>query len=136
MAYVFPAGSSATLANTDSTASITLSVTSIGGVSRSIAMADVTTLTDTTLVKLPARIDPGQVTVECYLDDTVTATNHLTIIRARVTNKTLSLLSVNLPGTNIDTLCVYTGYVMSTTDPTVALGDDVLKFSFNMQITA
>ena len=136
MAFVFPAGSSATLANTDTTASITLSVTSIGGVSRSIAMADITTLTDTTLVKLPSRIDPGQVTVECYLDDTATATNHLTIIKARVTNKTLSLLSVNLPGTNIDTLCVYTGYVMSTTDPTVALGDDVLKFSFNMQITA
>ena len=136
MAFVFPAGSSATLANTDTTASITLSVTSIGGVSRSIAMADITTLTDTTLVKLPSRIDPGQVTVECYLDDTATATNHLTIIKARVTNKTLSLLSVNLPGTNIDTLCVYTGYVMSTTDPTVALGDDVLKFSFTMQITA
>ena len=136
MAYVFPAGSSATLANTDTTASITLSVTSIGGVSRSIAMADISALTDTTLVKLPARIDPGQVTVECYLDDTATATNHLTIIRARCTNKTLSLLSVDLPGANIDTLCVYTGYVMSTTDPTVALGDDVLKFSFNMQITA
>ena len=64
MAYVFPAGSSATLANTDTTASITLSVTSIGGVSRSIAMADISALTDTTLVKLPARIDPGQVTVD------------------------------------------------------------------------
>ncbi len=44
MAFVFPAGSSATLANTDTTASITLSVTSIGGVSRSIAMADISAL--------------------------------------------------------------------------------------------
>ena len=45
MAFVFPAGSSATLANTGTTASITLSVTSIGGVSRSIAMADISALT-------------------------------------------------------------------------------------------
>jgi hypothetical protein len=115
---------------------MTLFPTSMGGVSRSIAMADVTALSDTVLVKLPARIDPGQVTVECYLTDTVTATNELTVVRTRLSAKTATVLNINLPGANIDDLIDYTGYVMSIGDPTVALGDDVLKFSFTMQITA
>jgi hypothetical protein len=46
------------------------------------------------------------------------------------------VLNINLPGSTIDDLIDYTGYVMSIADPTVALGDDVLKFSFTMQITA
>ena len=136
MAFVFPAGTSAVLTDVGGGNSMTLFPTSMGGVSRSIAMAYVTALSDTVLVKLPSRIDPGQVTVECYLTDTVTATNELTVIRTRLSAKTASVLNINLPGANIDDLIDYTGYVMSIGDPTVALGDDVLKFSFTMQITA
>jgi len=136
MAFVFPAGTSAVLTDVGGGNSMALFPTSMGGVSRSIAMADVTALTDTVLVKLPSRIDPGQITVECYLTDTVTASNELTVIRTRQTTKIATVLNINLPGANIDDLIDYTGYVMSISDPTVALGDDVLKFSFTMQITA
>jgi len=136
MAFVFPAGTSAVLTDVGGGNSMTLFPTSMGGVSRSIAMADVTALSDTVLVKLPSRIDPGQVTVECYLTDTATVTNEVTVIRARLSSKTATVLNINLPGANIDDLIDYTGYVMSIADPTVALGDDVLKFSFTMQITA
>jgi hypothetical protein len=136
MAFVLPAGVSATLTDVGGANSITLNVVSITGATQSMAMAEVTALSDTTLKRLPSRLDPGTVSFECYLDDTATASNHLTTIKTRQTAKTATVLNLDFPGTTIDAIMDYTGYVMEVTDPTIALGDDVLRFTVTMQITS
>lgn len=136
MAYVLPAGVSATLTDVGGGNSISLNVVSITGATQSMAMAETTALSATTLTRVPSRLDPGTVQFECYLDDTATATNALTVIKARQTSKTATVLNLDFPGTTIDAIMDYTGYVMEVTDPQIALGDDVLRFSVTMQITA
>jgi len=136
MAYILPSGTTATLTDVGGASSITLNVTSITGATRSQAMAEITGLADSVLKRIPARIDPGTVSFECYLDDTATATNHLTVIKARQTAKTQTVLNLDLPGSTIDDLLDYTGYIMEVTDPTIALGDDVLRFTVTMQVSA
>lgn len=136
MAFVLSNPTTATLTDVGGGNPITLNVTSITGATQSQAMAEITALSDSVLKRIPARIDPGTVSFECYLDDTATATNHLTIIKARQTNKTQTVLNVDLPGSTIDNLCDYTGYIMEVTDPQIALGDDVLRFTVTMQVSA
>lgn len=136
MPYVLPAGTTAALTDVGGANSITLNVVSITGATQSMAMAEITALSDTVLKRLPSRLDPGQVQFECLLDDTATATNHLTVIKARQTSKTLSVLNLDFPGSTIDAIMDYTGYIMEVTDPQIALGDEILRFSVTMQITA
>lgn len=136
MAYVLPAGVSATLTDVGGANSITLNVVSITGATQSMAMAETTALSATTLTRVPSRLDPGTVSFECYLDDTATASNHLTTIKTRQTAKTATVLNLDFPGTTIDAIMDYTGYIMEVTDPQIALGDDVLRFTVTMQITA
>jgi hypothetical protein len=136
MPYVLPAGVSATLTDVGGANSITLNVTSITGATQSMAMAEITLLSESTLKRIPSRLDPGTVQFECYLDDTATVSNHLTTIKTRQTAKTATVLNLDFPGTTIDAIMDYTGYIMEVTDPQIALGDDVLRFSVTMQVTA
>lgn len=136
MAFVLPAGVSAVLTDVGGANSNSLNVVSITGATQSTAMAEVTALSDTTLKRIPSRLDPGTVSFECLLDDTATATNVLTVIKTRQTSKTMTVLNLDFPGTTIDAIMDYTGYISEVTDPTIALGDDVLRFTVTMQITS
>jgi hypothetical protein len=143
MAVVLPLGTTATLTPATGTA-ITLNAISITGATRSVAMADITALSDYTLKRLPSRVDPGTVSFELYLDDTATASNHLktikdwqaTISAGPVIGYNSVTLALNFPGTNIDGLISYQGYISEVTDPTVGAGDDALRFTVTMQVTA
>ena len=142
MAVVLPLGTTVTLTPATGTA-ITLNALSVTGTTRSVAMADVTALSDYILKKLPSRVDPGTVQFEVYLDDTATATNSLKVLRdwqATVTGSSIGYnsvtLSINFPGSNIDALVSYQGYIMEVTEPSVAVGDEALRFSVTIQVTA
>jgi hypothetical protein len=136
MAYVLPAGSSATFTYTGTGSPLTLNAVSIGGATKSTAMAETTLLSATTLTRVPSRLDPGTVTFECLLDDTATASNALTYLKACQTGKTSIAVAVAFPGTTIDDLLAYAGYISEVTDPTIALGDDILRFNVTLQVTA
>ena len=142
MAVVLPLGTTVTLTPATGTA-ITLNALSVTGTTRSVAMADVTALSDYILKKLPSRVDPGTVQFEVYLDDTATATNSLKTLRdwqATVTGSSIGYnsvtLSINFPGSTIDALVTYQGYIMEVTEPSVAVGDEALRFSVTIQVTA
>ncbi len=136
MAYVLPAGSTMTATYTGTGSPLTLNVTSITGATKSMAMAETTLLSGTSLTRIPSRLDPGTVQFECYLDDTATASNHLTYLKTCQTGKTSVVLAVGLAGTTVDDLLAWTGYISEVTDPQIALGDDVLRFSVTLQVTA
>ena len=142
MAVVLPLGTTVTLTPATGTA-ITLNALSVTGSTRSVAMADVTALSDYILKKLPSRVDPGTVQFEVYLDDTATATNSLKTLRdwqATVTGSSIGYnsvtLSINFPGSTIDALVTYQGYIMEVTEPSVSVGDEALRFSVTIQVTA
>lgn len=142
MAVVLPLGTTVTLTPATGVA-ITLNALSVTGTTRSVAMADVTALSDYILKKLPSRVDPGTVQFEVYLDDTATATNSLKTLRdwqATVTGSSIGYnsvtLSINFPGSTIDALVSYQGYIMEVTEPSVAVGDEALRFSVTIQVTA
>lgn len=136
MAYVLPAGSSAVFTYTGTGSPLTLNVVSIGGATKSTAMAETTLLSATTLTRVPSRIDPGTVTFECLLDDTATATNALTYLKTCQTGNKAITVAIGLAGTTVDDLFSYAGYISEITDPTIALGDDVLRFNVTLQVTA
>jgi hypothetical protein len=122
---------------------ITLNALSVTGTTRSVAMADVTALSDYILKKLPSRVDPGTVQFEVYLDDTATASNTLKTLRdwqATVTGSSIGYnsvtLSINFPGSTIDALVSYQGYIMEVTEPSVSVGDEALRFSVTIQVTS
>lgn len=142
MAVVLPLGTTVTLTPATGTA-ITLNALSVTGTTRSVAMADITALSDYILKKLPSRVDPGTVQFEVYLDDTATASNSLKTLRdwqATVTGSSIGYnsvtLSINFPGSTIDALVSYQGYIMEVTEPSVAVGDEALRFSVTIQVTA
>jgi len=142
MAVVLPLGTTVTLTPATGTA-ITLNALSVTGTTRSVAMADVTALSDYILKKLPSRVDPGTVQFEVYLDDTATATNHLKTLRdwqATVTGSSIGYnsvtLSINFPGSTIDALVSYQGYISEVTEPSVSVGDEALRFSVTIQVTS
>jgi hypothetical protein len=136
MAYVLPAGSTMTATYTGTGSPITLNVVSITGATKSMAMAETTLLSGTSLTRIPSRVDPGTVQFECYLDDTATASNYLTYLKTCQTDKKSVALAVGLAGTTVDDLLAWTGYISEVTDPQIALGDDVLRFSVTLQVTA
>ena len=142
MAVVLPLGTTVTLTPATGTA-ITLNALSVTGTTRSVAMADVTALSDYILKKLPSRVDPGTVQFEVYLDDTATASNTLKTLRdwqATVTGSSIGYnsvtLSINFPGSTIDALVSYQGYIMEVTEPSVSVGDEALRFSVTIQVTS
>ena len=136
MAYVLPAGSTMTATYTGTGSPITLNLTSITGATKSTAMAEITLLSESTLKRIPSRLDPGTVQFECYLDDTASASNHITYLKTCQTDKKSVVLAVGFPGTTVDDLLAWTGYISEVTDPQIALGDDVLRFSVTLQVTA
>lgn len=136
MAYVLPAGSTLVATYSGTGSPLTVNVVSITGATKSSAMAETTLLSDTSLKRIPSRIDPGTVQFECYLDDTASASNHLTYLKTCQTGKTSVALAVGLAGTTVDDLLAWSGYISEVTDPQIALGDDVLRFSVTLQVTA
>ena len=144
MAKVLAIGATATIATvtisgsteTTGTPVALANLISVGPNSATIATSDQTGLADSTLVKYPARIDPGTVQLEFFLDDTGTSTNQLTLFRARLTGKTKSVIAVDFTGTAIDTLITYTGYITDVTTPNVAAGDDTLKYQVTLTISS
>ena len=142
MAVVLPLGTTVTLTPATGTA-ITLNALSVTGTTRSVAMADITALSDYILKKLPSRVDPGTVQFEVYLDDTATASNTLKTLRdwqATVTGSSIGYnsvtLSINFPGSTIDALVSYQGFIMEVTEPSVSVGDEALRFSVTIQVTS
>lgn len=144
MAKVLAIGATATIATvtisgvteTTGTPIPLVNLISVGPNSATIATSDQTGLGDSTLVKYPARIDPGTVQLEFFLDDTATSTNQLTLFRARLTGKTKSVVAVDFTGTAIDTLITYTGYITDVTSPNIAAGDDTLKYQVTLTISS
>ena len=144
MAKVLAIGATATIATvtisgsteTTGTPVALVNLISVGPISATIATFDQTGLADSTLVKYPARIDPGTVQLEFFLDDTGTSTNQLTLFRARLTGKTKSVVAVDFTGTTIDTLITYTGYITDVTSPNIAAGDDTLKYQVTLTISS
>lgn len=144
MPKVLAAGAAASIASitlvsgietTGASSSLT-NLVSIGSNSSTVATSDQTGLADTTLVKYPARIDPGNVQFEFFLDDTATASNQLTALRTRLTAKTKSVVTVDFTGSAIDTLFSFTGFITDVTTPTIAAGDDTLKYTVTLTISS
>lgn len=141
---VLAAGSTASIATitasggteTTGSASSLANLISIGTNSQTAATSDQTGLSDTTIVKYPARVDPGTVQLEFYLDDTATATNQLTTFKTKLTAKTKCVVTVDFSGTDIDTLLSYTGYVTDVTTPNVAASDDTLRYTVTLTLSS
>lgn len=137
MAILIAVGSSATIDNAGgSTPTNLTNLISIGGNTATMSMADVSGVADSTLAKLPARIDPGTVQLTFFLDDTATATNQLTALKTRMTGKTKSVIVVNLPGTTVDTLLTWTGYITEVTTPEVGASDDAMRYTVTLTVSA
>jgi hypothetical protein len=139
MALVLPAGSTAAVATLTSGspgASTAISyLISIGGTTYSKATADVTGLSDTTIQRLPSRVDLGTVQLTIFLDDTVTASNQYTSLKARLTNGTHTRITIGLPGANIDDLYVYDGYITEVSSPEIGASDDALRYTVTLQLS-
>jgi hypothetical protein len=141
MAYVLPAGSSATAntlatGTTSSGAAVALNfLVTIGGSTFSTAMSDVTGVSDTTIQRLPARFDKGTLQLTMFLDDTATATNQWTVLRTRQTNKTHTRISVGLPGSSIDDMYNYDGYISEVSTPEVGTTDEALRYTVTLQLS-
>lgn len=137
MAILIAVGSSATIDNAGgSTPTNLTNLISIGGNTATMSMADVSGVADSTLAKLPARIDPGTVQLTFFLDDTATATNQLTALKTRMTGKTKSVIAVNLPGSSVDTLLTWTGYITEVTTPEVGASDDAMRYTVTLTVSA
>lgn len=137
MAILIAVGSSATIDNFGgSTPTNLTNLISIGGNTSTMSMADVSGVADSTLAKLPARIDPGTVQLTFFLDDTATATNQLTALKTRMTGKTKSVIAVNLPGSSVDTLLTWTGYITEVTTPEVGASDDAMRYTVTLTVSA
>lgn len=137
MAILIAVGSSATIDNAGgSTPTNLTNLISIGGNTSTMSMADVSGVADSTLARLPARIDPGTVQLTFFLDDTATATNQLTALKTRMTGKTKSVIAVNLPGSSVDTLLTWTGYITEVTTPEVGASDDAMRYTVTLTVSA
>lgn len=137
MAILIAVGSSATIDNAGgSTPTNLTNLISIGGNTATMSMADVSGVADSTLARLPARIDPGTVQLTFFLDDTATATNQLTALKTRMTGKTKSVIAVNLPGSSVDTLLTWTGYITEVTTPEVGASDDAMRYTVTLTVSA
>jgi hypothetical protein len=126
-------GTTATIVQKSGSSPVTITtLKSIGGNTESMSMADVSGLADTTLVKAPARLDPGTVQFTCYLDDTVSGSNQFSTIRGYQTGKTAVTVAVTLPGSISDSFLSWTGYISETSTPELAAGDDALTYTFTL----
>lgn len=126
----------ATLSNSTAGTTAALSgLVSIAGNARSTTFADVTGLSDTTMQRVPVRHDPGTVQFTLFLDDTATASNLITLLNTRRTNKVHTRVTVDLGGTNIDSLAVYDGYISEIGYPDVASTDEALKYTVTFQLS-
>jgi hypothetical protein len=136
---VFPAGTTATIKDEPSGSPTALSnLRSIGGNESTIAFGDITALSDSTLKKRPARIDPGTLTLTFLLDDTAAGSNQVATLKTKRDSKQKVTLSVNLPGSWDDStaLISYTGYLSSVGYPEIAMGDEPLTYTVGLQVTA
>lgn len=139
MSLVLPAGSTATVATLSSgspgSATAISHLISIGGATYTKALADVTGLSDTTIQRLPARGDTGTVQLTIFLDDTATANNQYTALKARWSGGTHTRVAVGLPGSSIDDMFAYDGYVTEVTSPEIAAGDEGLRYTVTIQLS-
>jgi hypothetical protein len=139
MAYVVgPSATAAFSTITNSTTGTTAALSgliSIAANSRSIAFADVTALSDTTLQRIPVRADPGTVQLTIFLDDTATASNLWTVLNTRRTSKVHTRITVDLPGSSIDGLLTYDGYISEISTPEVSASDEALRFTVSLQLS-
>ena len=137
MAFVLGAGTTATIDNAGGSSPTTLSnLVSIGGNSATRGKIDVTVLADTTMASLPGRTDPGEVVLTFILDDTSTASNQLTALKTRWSGTTKSVIAVNLPGSTVDNLLTWTGYITNVTTPEVTGEDTSLRYTVTLMVSA
>jgi hypothetical protein len=139
MAVVLPAGTSATIKDEPSGSPTALdNLKTIGGNDGTMAFADVTALADSTLKKLPSRLDPGTVQLTFYLDDTAPATNQINGLKTKRDAKTKVTIAVNLPGAFDDStkIITYTGYIATVSNPEIGSTDDALQYSVTLQVSA
>jgi hypothetical protein len=108
---------------------------SIAANARSTTFADVTALSDTKMQRVPVRNDPGTVQFTLYLDDTATVSNLLTLLDARRTGRVHTRVTVDLGGSNIDTIAVYDGYISEIGYPDIGATDEALRFTVTMQLS-
>lgn len=139
MANVLGPGTTAAYATlSSSTAGTTAALSglvSIAANARSTTFADVTALSDTTMQRVPVRHDPGTVQFTLYLDDTVTASNLMTLLNTRRTSKVHTRVTVDLGGANIDTIAVYDGYISEIGYPDIGATDEALKYTVTLQLS-
>lgn len=137
MAFVIGAGTTATIDDAGGSSPTALSnLISIGGNSATRGKIDVTVLSDTTMASLPGRTDPGELVLTFLLDDTATATNQLTALKTRWSGGDKSVVAVNFPGSTIDTLLTWTGYITNVTTPEISGEDSSLKYSVTFMVSA
>lgn len=139
MALVLPAGSTASVATltagSPGAATAISNLISIGGLTLTKNMADVTGLSDTKIQRLPSRVDEGTVQLTIFLDDTATASNQYTSLKGRLTGGTHTRITINLPGSGIDDMYIYDGYVTEVGNPEIAAGDEALRYTVTLQIS-
>ena len=136
---ILSAGTTATIADLPSGSPTSLdNLKTIGGNDATMAFADVTALADSTLKRLPSRIDPGTVQFTFFLDDTATATNQLKTLRDKQSAKTKVRIAVDLPGAIDATTKIiqYDGYIATIGSPEVGATDDALQYTVTLQVSS
>lgn len=136
MAVVLPTGVTATITQSGGSAVTLAQLTEIGGSALQMTMADVTSLTDTAVKMRPVKAKPGTAQFTLLLEDTATATNLYTVLRTYLTDKLSVSVAVGFPGTDIDTLVAFAGYVTEVGSPPLTVSDEPIKYTFTMQVTA
>jgi hypothetical protein len=141
MAVVLSKGTTATLTPSSGTA-LTLDAYSIQGTTKAVTMATYKPVSAFITKKIPGSIELGSVTVELFLDDTAAATNHYTQIKdwqaklvSSVMTYTSVTLAINPPGSNIDTMFSYQGYISEVGDPQWTGADEPLRFTVTIALT-
>ena len=126
-------GTTATIGPRGGSSPATISyLKSIGGNTQTTATADVSGLADTTLVKAPARLDPGAIQLTLFLDSTTSASNQFTTFKGYQTGKTAVTVTITLPGSIVDTFEQFSGYITEMTTPELAAGDDALTYTMTL----
>lgn len=141
MALIFPAGTTVTLADAPAGSPTTIAgIKSVSENTSEMKMGDVTALADGVIKELPSnRVDPGEVEITVFLDDTAVATNFKTIVATKRNAGTKVILNINLPGTHDDTnrlVGPYSGYITQLGEPAIETGDDALTWKFKIRNSA
>lgn len=136
--FLFPAGTTATLADLPAGTPTGISgLKALGENTKEMKLGNVQGLADVQVIEVPTGvIEPGEIEVTVFLDDTAPTTNFWTVIDTKTGSGQKVSLQVDLPGSFDATtklIPAIQGYIKTRTTPAIEVGDDALSFKFNIR---